>query len=104
MLSFYDNYGSSSAVGAPAARHRMLTTRRHQRSSVQLWINGYIINFDKLIFTYLYILSLVLHYYGAMDRFVVKKITAENDRNIEKCTKIQNKSIYYSFLIFIILY
>jgi len=30
-----------------------------------------------------------------MDRFVVRKRTAEDDGNIEKCTKIQNKSNYY---------
>lgn len=37
-----------------------------------------------------------------MDGFVVRKRTAEDDENIEKCTKIQNKSNYYLFLIFII--
>jgi hypothetical protein len=37
-----------------------------------------------------------------MGRFVVKKITAEDDENVEKCAKIQNKSNYYKFLIFIV--
>ena len=46
--------------------------------------------------------SIVLQYYRAMDRFVVRKRTAEDDGNIEKCTKIQNKSNYYLFFIFII--
>ena len=46
--------------------------------------------------------SIVLHYYGAMDRFVIRKKTAEDDGIIEKCTKIQNKSNYYLFFIFII--
>lgn len=48
--------------------------------------------------------SIILHYYGAMGRYIIRKRTAEDDGNIEKCTQkcIQNKSNYYLFFIFII--